>query len=205
MSIRQWVLIGYLVRRVNCMTQPLQRWVGWIKKRGTLSVGAISLAIALHAPSAEAAERVVFQYRGLERAIAVADLNTLAETGEAPRSLRPFLRLANQEPSQVQQTLTRSIPMSPVLLDRVLNSPIGSLVLDELTPIIHTPGNRADRPALRSALVLSAADDQAVSLLEILQNYPTQDVEVDVVRLGEAVVKISSWTSRIRQALDFLR
>jgi len=179
------------------MTQPF--------RRGALYGGAIGLGLLFYAASVGAAERVVFQYRGLERAIAVADITTLAETGRSPRSLRPFLRLANQEPEEVQQTLTRTIPMSPVLLDRVLNSPIGSLLLDEVTPIIHTPGNTADRQALRSALVLSAADDNTISLLEILQNYPTQDVEVDVVRLGEAVVKIGTWTARIQQALDFLQ
>lgn len=179
------------------MTQPF--------RRGALWGGAIGLGLLFYAASVGAAERVVFQYRGLERAIAVADITTLAETGRSPRSLRPFLRLANQKPEEVQQTLTRTIPMSPVLLDRVLNSPIGSILLDEVTPIIHTPGNVADRQALRSALVLSAADDNAISLLEILQNYPTQDVEVDVVRLGEAIVKIGTWSARIQQALDFLR
>lgn len=187
------------------MTQPLQRWLGCTWKQTVLGCSAITLGILFYAPNAGAAERVVFQYRGLERSIAVADLTTLAETGQAPRSLRPFLRLANQEPTKVQETLSRSIPMSPMLLDRVLNSPIGSLLLDEVTPIIHTPGNTASRQALRSALVLSAADDHSVSLIEVLQNYPTQSVEVDVVRLGEAAVKFSSWAARIQQALDFLR
>lgn len=185
------------------MTQPFRRWVSHTFGRGALCSGAIGLVL-FQVASAGAAERVVFQYRGLERAIAVADLTVLAETGEAPRSLRPFLRLADQKPEQVQETLTKTVPMDPVLLDRVLSSPVGSILLDELTPIIHTPDNTSDREALRAALVLSASDDRNISLLEILQNYPTQDVEVDVVRLGEAVVKIGTWTARVQQALDFL-
>ncbi|MDM9582930.1 alpha/beta hydrolase [Nostoc sp. GT001] len=48
---------------------------------------------------------------------------------------------------------------------------------------MYTPSRRADRQALRAALVLSASQDRQVSLIEIIKNYPTNEVEVDGNRL----------------------
>nr|WP_104905840.1 alpha/beta hydrolase [Nostoc sp. 'Lobaria pulmonaria (5183) cyanobiont'] len=52
--------------------------------------------------------------------------------------------------------------------------------------VISTPSQRANRQALRAALVLSANQDGQVSLIEIIKNYPTNEVEVDGDRLQGA-------------------
>jgi hypothetical protein len=83
----------------------------------------------------------------------------------------------------MRQYLTQPVKVDPVLLDRVLNSKIGNFLLDEMSQTIHTPSRRADRQALRSALILSASRDRQLTLLEIIQNYPTSDVEVEGDRL----------------------
>ncbi|MDZ7992759.1 MULTISPECIES: alpha/beta hydrolase [unclassified Nostoc] len=64
-----------------------------------------------------------------------------------------------------------------------LNSQIGNIIFDQISPVIYTPSRRADRQALRAALVLSASQDRQVSLIEIIKNYPTNEVEVDGNRL----------------------
>ncbi|MHC5722793.1 MAG: alpha/beta hydrolase [Nostoc sp.] len=45
---------------------------------------------------------------------------------------------------------------------------------------MYTPSRRADRQALRAALLLSATQDRQVSLIEIIKNYPTNEVQVEV-------------------------
>ncbi|MHC5671232.1 alpha/beta hydrolase [Nostoc sp.] len=45
---------------------------------------------------------------------------------------------------------------------------------------MYTPSQRADRQALGAALVLSASQDRQVSLTEIINNHPTNEVEVEV-------------------------
>lgn len=59
------------------------------------------------------------------------------------------------------------------------------MLLDRLGAVIQTPSNRANRQALRSALVLSASDDSQMTLLEILPNYPTSELHVK----GELLVE----------------
>jgi hypothetical protein len=68
----------------------------------------------------------------------------------------------------------------------VLNSQIGNIILDRVSQVISTPSQRANRQALRAALVLAANQDGQVSLIEIIKNYPTNEVEVDGDRLQGA-------------------
>jgi len=137
-----------------------------------------------------AAERVVLKYRILRQSLSIKELTTFAETGELSRPLRVNLALARQDPKEVRQYLTEPVKVNPVLLDRVLNSQVGNFILDEISQVIHTPSRRADRQALRAALILSASRDRQITLIETLQNYPTSTVEVDGDRLESAYLQL---------------
>ncbi|MEH2369007.1 alpha/beta hydrolase [Nostoc sp.] len=113
--------------------------------------------------------------------ISVEELSTFSQTGELSRSLRVNLALARQDPKAIRQYLTKPVKVNPVFLDRVLNSQIGNIILDRISQVISTPSQRANRQALRAALVLSANQDGQVSLIEVIKNYPTNEVEVDGV------------------------
>ena len=145
----------------------------------------VSTAIVFSSTYAFAAEQVVLKYRIFRQSLSVQELTTFAQTGELSSSLRMNLALARQDPQKIRQYLTTSVKVDPILLDRVLNSPVGEALLDEMSKTIQTQSRQADRQALRAAIVLSARDRQ-LSLLEILQNYPTTVVEVDGDRLETA-------------------
>jgi hypothetical protein len=74
------------------------------------------LAILCSGPTAWAAERVLLNYRGFSRTVAVQDLATLAESGEAPDNLASLLNAAGQRPEQLRSLLTNSLTADPVLL-----------------------------------------------------------------------------------------
>ena len=147
---------------------------------------SVIIALSLSNGSVFAAEQVVLKYRIFRESIAVKELTSFAQTGELSTSLRVNLALAKQEPKTIRKYLTESVTVSPVLLDRILNSPIGNVILDQIGEAIHTPSRKADRQALRAALVLSASSDRngsgaknTISLIEVIQNYPTSEVEVE--------------------------
>lgn len=140
-------------------------------------------SILLSSTSALAAERVVLKYRIFRDSISVEELSTFAETGELSKSLRIKLALARQDPKLFRRYLTQPVKVNPILLDRLLNSRIGTVLLDEISQAVHTPSGQADRQALRSALIISASGDRQVTLIEILKNYPTSEVEVEGDRL----------------------
>lgn len=161
--------------------------------------GLVAIAL-VGAGDAMAAERVMLTYGPFRRSVSVEELTTLAETGEASRAIQFYLRAANKSPQDLQELLNREVDMDVVLVDRVLNSFVGRLALDQISTVIYTPSRQTDRQALRSALVLSAADDDAVTLLEIMQNYPTSEVYVDGERLVDAYRQLAA----LREQFDFL-
>lgn len=133
-----------------------------------------------------AAESVRLNYGPLSRSVPVSDLREFAETGKASRKLRKYMKVAKQDPDKVQETLTNPVAMNPVQLDRLLNSTPGDLLLKEVGEVIHTPSDRSNQRALRSALILDASDDQQITLIDTIENYPTPEVEVE----GDRLVKV---------------
>ena len=143
------------------------------------------------ASPAVAAEKVVLKYSIFRIKIPVNELETFVETGEMSFKMKAILGKAGENPETVRQTLTKAIKVSPTFLDRNLNSVPGDFVLERVGKIIHTPSGEENREALRSALVLSAEGDNRVTLLEVIQNYPTEEIHVEGENLVEAYSKIA--------------
>ncbi|MGQ4650307.1 alpha/beta hydrolase [Lyngbya aestuarii] len=163
-----------------------------------LSLGFVTLmSAAFSSTLAEAAESVVLKYRFLQETVSVPELSEFAQTGQLSPALSTYLRMANKEPEQLRGTLTREIHVDPILLSKALNSPVGELMLGQVSEVIHTPSNRANIPSLRSALVSSALPDQEITLIEILENYPTPEVHVNGERLVEVMEGIRKITGLI--------
>lgn len=175
-TLHQWILAGVTV-------------VGWF----------------CFAATALGSEQVILKYRLLQASFSVDELSELAETGEVSPALRAHLRLARKEPEELRQIITQEATIDALVLDRVLNSPIGEGMLDQVGTAIYTPSRRANRQAMRSAIVLSAQDDDRISLIEVMQNYPTQEVYVDGERLIAAYNQFQTLQDRledIRNVLD---
>lgn len=150
-----------------------------------------------------AAEQIVLKYRVFRQSFPVKELSTLADTGQPSLTLRAALVLAKQDPQKVRNYLTAPVPVNPVILDRVLNSPVGNVILDQMSQVIHTPTRKADRQAMRSALVLSAAKDNDIKLIEVIRNYPTTEVEVDGDNLEKAYRQLRSLQGSLQNILGF--
>ncbi len=146
---------------------------------------------------ADAAQSVVLKYRFLRESISVTELSTFARTGELSPTLRTYLKLAGKEPDQLRRALTQEVKVDPNLLSGLLNNPIGELMLAQVSEVVHTPDNVANRESLRGALVSSALPDGKVTLIETLENYPTPEVHVEGERVVEVAQKISNLFRRL--------
>lgn len=161
-------------------------WV-WAFLSLFLSLGVSTTAIA--------AERVTLLAGAWSRSVEIDDLRSLAATGEASGFLQDALRYSNLQPKTVQTALNLSIPLSPVLADRLLNSFLGNLALDRIGQILAPRvSGQSGRQALRGAILQSVARDSRFTLLELLENYPTdarldllqiQQLQQDLARLGQ--------------------
>lgn len=177
---------------------PQNRKIGYLSRSLRWILGVVALtSILFSSTRAEAAEKVVLKYRFLQEKVSVPELTTFAQTGELSSSLRSYLKLAKKEPNDLRRTLTQDVKVNPTFLYRALNHPLGEGMLDQVSQVIHTPTNRANRESLRGALVSSALPDGNITLIETLQNYPTPEVHVEGDRIAEVMQTIRNWLNRL--------
>jgi hypothetical protein len=167
---------------------------------GCLAIGSFS-----HPNTAYAAETVVLTYGFLAMEIPVADLVAFAEQGETSDELDQLLNQAGQSPESLRNTLTEPIALSPVVADLALNSLPGEFLLDRISETIQPASGQAGRLALRSAVIGAAADDNQITLLEVMQVYPSPEIVVDGNRLLETYNRLYEVIGPLEDLVEVLR
>ena len=129
---------------------------------------------------AQAAEQITLIIGPLNRSIQVSELRRLAETGEVRGDLKTILKVSGQSPEAAGRLLTQSIPFDLVVAYNILTSSPGEALLSKLGQILAPRrSNTAGLEALRSAILLSLSEDNEMSILELLERYPT-DARINV-------------------------
>jgi len=167
-----------------------------VKGRWTVFFAA-GAGIVFYSNAAAAAEKVVLKYSAIRMTLPVSELEIFAETGKMSPALEMLLGNAKKEPEAVRSSLTRPVKVSQRFLDRTLNSKVGEIILDEVGQVIRTPSGNANREALREALVLSATNDNEITMLEAMKNYPSPEVYVEGDRLVEAYGKLVALSEQL--------
>ena len=98
-------------------------------------MGALALAL-LPLTAAQGAEKVRLHYGIFRVTVDVADLETLAETGETNPTLEMYLNLGGQSPASARQLLNRSFDVNARLLGTALAGPWGDTVLGRFSHAI---------------------------------------------------------------------
>ncbi len=129
-----------------------------------------------------ASEEITLWYGGFARSVSVDDLQTYAETGNAPSELASILSLVKPEQREsLQKGLNRKIPLKVVQVDKLLRSPAGEKILSDVAEITKIPGGpQTQITALRGALIMAAASKDGLGVMSFLRNYPTPVMEIDV-------------------------
>lgn len=172
----------------------------------TVGVAIASAVLLMHTPAAEAAEKVVVRYGILRQSLSVAELVNFAEKGEMSRKVERYLNMSKSDPAEIRQVLTKPIDISGGTVSTALNNPLGDRMLDELGRMIQTPENegKGNRDALRTAVVQSAAKDNQVSILEIIQNYPADEIHLDAKRIIKTYNTLAKYQKPIEGILNTL-
>lgn len=149
---------------------------------------------------ARAAENLVFVSGAFRRSIAVADLDYLANTGQARGLLADVLALAKQNPTTVAKLLKESISLPVTLVSRLLNTRIGEALLKRVGQVISPLyANDESVPALRSAVILGLVEGKgSLSAISFFKAYPTQEMEVSIPALMSLMSKASSISELVR-------
>ena len=137
------------------------------------------IAIFLSPKQALSSERIVFTYGGFTQSVSLEELQNFADTGETSNSVETLLDYGDQNPFLMRWILRQEFPANTKIVSDLLNTPPGEYVLSQTSNVVGSRAERANVTALRGALVKSASDNNLVSLMELLDNYPTEEVYVN--------------------------
>lgn len=148
----------------------------------TLALG-VSASILLPHTAAYAAEQVILKYGSFSGSISVQELSQFVETGKTTPTLRNYLQVAQQDPALARKALKSGIKADKALLDNLLSSWAGPILIDQVGEVVHPSAKELDEQALRTALSKSISQDGEVTLLGAIRNYPHSSVEIEGDRI----------------------
>ncbi|MEM6612212.1 MAG: alpha/beta hydrolase [Cyanobacteria bacterium P01_C01_bin.72] len=180
--------------------------MGWWRQMA-IAFWSAGMAVALNPSGAVGSERVIFTYGGLTQAVSLEELQTFAATGEKSPALKTVLKSGKQNPFVIRWILKQEFPADAKFVSDLLNTAPGEYVLSQTGNVVGTKTEKANLKALRGALIASASDNNLISLIEILENYPTRDVYVNgkiLIRLRRNIGQLVEDTSHhIKTPLSF--
>lgn len=151
--------------------------------------------------SAIAADTVVVRLGVFTESISLNELQNAAKTGELPRSLQSYTKgLSEQERRFLLGALGMNIPMNVVTINKLLNTQIGTTILNDFATALARKDN-AGVQALRGGLVLGSTAPQGLSILSFIAAYPSKRLEID---LPKALIVAGSLNTAFWRTQQFM-
>ncbi|MBD2531770.1 alpha/beta hydrolase [Nostoc flagelliforme FACHB-838] len=180
-----------------------------LKKTLAYFFGIIS-SIAISTPVL-GADRIEFNYPPFgDFNIATKDLEVFVNEGEITKDFAFYANRTNPEQlAQIRKMLRTKFQFSPVFVSQFTYSPIGVKILQRFGELLQTPSRQNGFYALRSALILSAASPDGLTLVNIIKNYSTSSIRLDfsesmqiMGQLSDLLQKRDLVISKIQQIAD---
>ncbi|WP_319422341.1 alpha/beta hydrolase [Pleurocapsa sp. FMAR1] len=161
-----------------------------------IALGALQVVCSLGligywTKKAVAAEEIVLSYGALEFPVSIKSLETYATTGKIEGELASYAGFLTPEQLQKFKVgLTTSADFDHLAIAQFLYSFQGEKILDRVSKVIKTKARQPGFYAIRSALILAAADaeDGGLTPLNVLKKFPTKILRIDS-RQGLEIIK----------------
>ncbi|MFB2839300.1 alpha/beta hydrolase [Floridanema evergladense] len=155
-------------------------------------LGTCSLVFTLTALPGRAADRIYFNYGPLDFSISVDSLENFAKEGKVDSELAFILnRLNPEQKAQLHDLLNSRYQFNSVLMSRFFYSSFGERFLTYLGELIQVEGGQNGLYGIRSALILSTADSDGLSLINFLRKFPT-NMRLNTKRILQQFQEVSA-------------
>lgn len=143
------------------------------------------------------AERIYVNYGPLEFSLPVSALEVYAREGKINQDLAAYAgSLDKKQLEQLRQVLLAKVDLTPLAISQFLYSPVGETLLQRVGKVVQTQSGQSGFYAIRSALILAAVDPQGLTLLNVLEKFPTYGIRINS---SEGFQIIDDLTATIRQ------
>ncbi|MEH2108419.1 alpha/beta hydrolase [Nostoc sp.] len=127
------------------------------------------------------AERISFYYPPFgEFSLSVDSLETFAKEGKIDQDFSFYASRATPEQlAQLRDLLQQRFNVTPTLLSQVTYSPIGEQLVQQLGKLLLTESRKNGFYAIRASLILAAADQQGLTVVNLLRKFPSNTIRVN--------------------------
>lgn len=169
---------------------------------GTSVFLAIGAGLAF-SPHASAIETVTLVFNESRTSVPFSDFQKFVETGETQRTtLQNFFARIPNTSQALRTALTREVAITRPFSERNFNNPLSDFLLLQLSSAL-TPISVPDSlQPLRKALITSYRNNQSISMLEVMGNYPIGELVVQLPRVERAYNRMNALMQRVPPALE---
>lgn len=196
---KYWLYLLTVVSRMNCSDSCFGKHYLQVLGFGFLS--AVLTAVPVFG-----AEQVSFFYGPLEFSIPVTSLKSYAEEGKINNKLAVYAKsVTPQELAQLRQILLQRVKLNSVSISQFLYSSFGETSLRYLGEVIQTDSGLNGFYALRAALVLAATDPEGLTLLNVVEKFPSRTIRIRSILALQTFEAFTQLFDRTRSATAMLR
>ena len=165
-----------------------------------LGVGAISFLIS---GKAIAAERITLNVPPFGQFyVQIDDLENFVQTGEATPELAYYLkRLSPRQVEKLPELLSTQLEVNPLSIAKFTKSTVGEAVIQNFGKGIRADVGLNGFFALRGAIIAAAFDERGLTVMNLLNQFPLENIYVDLPVLNQ-YLKRGATLLRNRDALE---
>ncbi|WP_293124382.1 alpha/beta hydrolase [Microcoleus sp. bin38.metabat.b11b12b14.051] len=165
-------------------------------------LGLFAFAAVCSAAPALGAEKIYITYGPLEVSVPIASLELFAKEGKVDTNLDGFAQYAKKaQLAEIRSALQARAEISPVTIAQFLYTPQGEVLLERLGRVIQTKARQPGFYAIRAALILAASDPEGLTILNVLQKFPTYGIRIDISRGLGIASELTSLINRSNRAI----
>jgi hypothetical protein len=152
------------------------KWQVWF----LLGISCSFLSVAINTSKANAADKIRLVYGPFNCSLSVESLKTYAETGEITPEFQPYTKFLDQQSLlQLRHWLQKDFERDVVGIRDYTHSPQGEELLQEIGNVVTTHSERNGFYALRAALIEAAAKTDDWTILDVIQQFPTENMQIN--------------------------
>ena len=153
-------------------------WTKW--GIALINMGFLLTTPNLLASRALSAEKLYLSYGLLDISVSVDALETYAKEGKIEQELTTYAGYLNEKQlTQLREVLQTRADLDAVAVAQFFYTPQGETILKRIGNVIQTQARQSGFHALRSALILAAADEEGLTPLNVLKKFPTTGVRIN--------------------------
>ena len=149
-----------------------------------LAISCGLFSVNINTQPAIAADQIRLVYGPFAFSLSVESLKIYAETGEVTSEFKPYTKFLNEQSLlQLRHWLRKDFDRNVVGVHEYTHSPSGKELLQEIGNVVTTHSKRNGFYALRSALIQAATKSDDWTILDVIQQFPTENMQINTKEL----------------------